>query len=49
MKKLTKRYKIREGSIVDIAIKAVICAGVWLAMMAILVPIYNAACAGGAI
>ena len=45
---MKKRYKIREGSLIDVAIKAIICAGVWLAIMAILIPLYNAACAGGA-
>ena len=46
---MKKRYKIREGSLIDVVIKAIICAGVWLAIMSILVPIYNAACAGGAL
>ena len=47
-KKHCKRYKIRKGSLIDIVLNTLIFAGVWAAVMAILVPLYNAACAGGA-
>lgn len=46
--KAKKKYRIRNGSIVDTALKALLVVGIWTAFMAILVPIYNAACAGGA-